>query len=149
MNNIHINIGTDCSGIEAPIQALDKLVKRFNHLSYHHVFSSEIDPYAISIIKENYKPDIIYGDMKQRDLQTLPRLDMYVSGFPCQPFSLANKFKSPVDPRLNLFLNCVDVIFHSKPSCFILENVITLLTLDGGSFFKVIFQQLKKEAKKM
>jgi len=142
---MNIRIGTDCSGIEAPIQALDKLVKRFKHLSYHHVFSSEIDPYAIECIKENYKPRILYGDMKKRDLLSIPPIDMYVSGFPCQPFSIANKFKSPVDPRLDLSKNCVDVIFHSKPACFILENVITLATLNEGSYFNDIIQQLETD----
>jgi len=139
-----IYIGTDCSGIEAPIQALDNICKG-RQLTYHHSFSSEIDPYAIRCIEDNYKPDIIYGDMKQRDLKTLPRIDMYISGFPCQPFSIANKFKSPIDPRLNLFMNCLDVIFHSRPSCFILENVITLLTLDDGSYFRDIIQRLEKD----
>ena len=140
----HITIGTDCSGIEAPIQALNKLVKKHKQLSYNHAFSSEIDPYAISCINENYDPDILYENMQKRDLQTIPDIDIYVSGFPCQPFSLANKFKSPVDPRLNLFKNCLDVIFHKKPSCFILENVITLISLNKGSYFKDILDQLEE-----
>ena len=140
-----IKIGTDCSGIEAPIQALHKICKRRKQLSYHHSFSSEIDPYAIKCIKENYNPDILYEDMVKRDINTLPDIDIYVSGFPCQPFSIANKFKSPVDPRLNLFHNCVDVIFQCKPSCFILENVITLLTLNDSSYFKDIIQQLERD----
>ena len=55
-----INIGTDCSGIEAPIQALEKLCKKYKQLSYHHSFSSEIDKYAISCIRENYQPDILF-----------------------------------------------------------------------------------------
>ena len=140
-----IKIGTDCSGIEAPIQALHKICKRRKQLSYHHSFSSEIDPYAIKCINENYNPDILYNDMIKRDITTLPDIDIYVSGFPCQPFSIANKFKSPIDPRLNLFQNCVDVIFRCKPSCFILENVITLLTLNDGSYFNDIIQQLKMD----
>ena len=140
---MNINVGTDCSGIEAPIQAIHKLMKKYN-ISYTHKFSSEIDPYALEVIKANYQPEIIYGDMKKRDLTTLPEIDLYVSGFPCQPFSLANKFKTPVDPRLNLFQNCLDVIFNTQPSCFILENVQTLTTLNKGSYFKEILQQLQR-----
>ena len=37
-----LNIGTDCSGIEAPIEALKKICDTYG-LSFEHVFSSEID----------------------------------------------------------------------------------------------------------
>jgi DNA (cytosine-5)-methyltransferase 1 len=140
-----ISIGTDCSGIEAPIHAMNKIVKSYTHLSYDHVFSSEIDPYAVQIIQANYEPTILYGDMKERDITTIPNIDMYVSGFPCQPYSIANKYKKPVDPRINLFQNCLDVIFHKRPSCFLLENVITLVTLNQGKYFNEIINQLERD----
>ena len=139
-----ISIGTDCSGIEAPIQALDKIMKKYD-ISYDHKFSSEIDPYAIKFIQANYNPDIIYGDIKKRDHSTLPDIDVYVAGFSCQPYSLANKFKSPVDPRLTIYEDCVSSIFHKKPACFILENVQTLMTLDNGSYFRDILHQLERD----
>lgn len=140
-----ISIGTDCSGIEAPIQALNKIIKSYSHLSYNHIFSSEIDTYAIQIINANYKPDILFKDMQTRDITTIPDIDIYVSGFPCQPYSIANKFKKSVDPRINLFQNCVDVIFHKRPCCFLLENVITLVTLNEGIYFNEILAQLQKD----
>lgn len=136
-------IGTDCSGIEAPIQAFKKLSKNHN-IIFTHEFSSEVDEYALKCIKSNYKPKIIYGDITKRDVKELPDIDVYVSGFPCQPFSRANKFKTKVDPRLNLFQNCLDVIFHCKPKIFILENVKTLVTLNNGSYFKEIINQLEE-----
>ena len=52
-----LRIGTDCSGIEAPIQALIQL-----KIPFKHIFSSEIDKYCIKSIKINYKPEIIFGD---------------------------------------------------------------------------------------
>ena len=59
-----IRIGTDCSGIEAPIQALIKL-----GISHKHIFSSDIDKYVIESIKANYKPDIIFGDITNRNIK--------------------------------------------------------------------------------
>ena len=137
-----LRIGTDCSGIEAPIQALEKLCKAYN-LKYDHIFSSENCQYAIDCIKENYSPKILYGDMQKRNVKDIPDIDIYVSGFPCQPFSRANKFKTKVDPRLNLFENCLDVIIEKEPKIFILENVKTLVTLNGGSYFNEIIQRLE------
>jgi len=136
-----IKIGTDCSGIEAPIEALKKICDKYD-LSFTHVFSSEIDKYALQYIKENHKPNIIFGDMTKRNINDVPDIDLYVSGFPCQPFSRANKFKTSVDPRLNLFNNCLEVIRNKKPKIFILENVKTLVTLNNGKYFNEILEIL-------
>ena len=46
-----LRIGTDCSGIEAPLQALKQL-----KIPFSHEFSSDIDKYVIQSIKANYKP---------------------------------------------------------------------------------------------
>ena len=50
-----LRIGTDCSGIEAPIQALQQL-----RIPFEHVFSCEKDPYALQSIQANYNPIKIY-----------------------------------------------------------------------------------------
>ena len=136
-----IQIGTDCSGIEAPIEALKKICDKYD-LSFTHVFSSEIDKYALQYIKDNHNPNIIFGDMTKRNINDVPDIDLYVSGFPCQPFSRANKFKTSVDPRLNLFNNCLEVIRNKKPKIFILENVKTLVTLNNGKYFNEILEIL-------
>ena len=136
-----IKIGTDCSGIEAPIEALKKISDKYD-LDFTHIFSSEIDKYALQYIKDNHKPNIIFGDMTKRNINDVPDIDLYVSGFPCQPFSRANKFKTSVDPRLNLFNNCLEVIRNKKPKIFILENVKTLVTLNDGKYFNEILEIL-------
>lgn len=141
-----LKIGTDCSGIEAPIQALEKICK-VNNLKYEHIFSSENNQYAIDCLKENYTPNILYGDIQKRNVKDIPDIDIYVSGFPCQPFSKANKFKTKVDPRLNLFENCLDVIVEKEPKIFILENVKTLVTLNKGSYFNEILSRLENNGK--
>ena len=52
-----LRVGTDCSGIEAPIQALIQL-----GIPFRHIFSSDIDKFVIKSIKANYHPEIIFGD---------------------------------------------------------------------------------------
>jgi DNA (cytosine-5)-methyltransferase 1 len=137
-----IRIGTDCSGIEAPIEAIINITKKYN-LKYHHIFSSEIDKNAIQYIKDNHNPDILYGDITKRDINKIPDIDIYICGFPCQPFSKANKKKDINDVNLKLYQSCVDVIKLKKPKIFILENVKNFTTLNGGLYFKDMKTQLK------
>jgi len=137
-----ISIGTDCSGIEAPIEALKKIKKKHG-IDFEHKFSSETNEYAIECIKANNNPQILFGDIQKRNIKDVPYIDVYVSGFPCQPYSRANKFKSEVDPRINLFEDCLKVILTKKPKCFILENVKTLKTLNKGYYFNQIVDRLE------
>jgi DNA (cytosine-5)-methyltransferase 1 len=64
-------------------------------IPFQHVFSSEIDDFCIKNIKANYEPEIIFGDNEtdgniiNRDISLVPDIDLYVCGFPCQPFSTA------------------------------------------------------------
>ena len=77
-----LRVGTDCSGIEAPIEALRQL-----DIPYEHKFSSEIDKYCIKSIKANYEPEIIFGDpegsfkngdIRERNINDVPDIDLYV-----------------------------------------------------------------------
>lgn len=135
----HIRIGTDCSGIEAPIQALKQI-----GIKHRHVFSSDIDKYALQSIRANYDPEIIFGDITERDIKDVPDIDLYVCGFPCQTFSLAGNRQGFNDKRGNVFFSCLEVILEKEPKIFILENVKGLLSHDSGKTFKRIKEELEK-----
>ena len=150
-----LRVGTDCSGIEAPIQALKQL-----RIPFKHVWSSEIDTYCIESIKANYEPGRLYGDkesaypdgdMRQRNHRKLPDVDLYVCGFPCQSFSHAGKQKGLSDPRGNIIYACLDTIKAKKPRYFILENVKGILSTDKidkkekyGEAWNIIWGMLEK-----
>ena len=146
-NNI-LRVGTDCSGIEAPIQALKQL-----EIPFKHVFSSEIDKYCIQSIKANYNPEILFGDKEgsfpegditKRNIEYVPDIDLYVCGFPCQPFSIAGKRKGLKDKRGNVFWSCLEVIETKQPKYFILENVKGLLSHDKGNTWNIIWNAVKE-----
>jgi DNA (cytosine-5)-methyltransferase 1 len=132
-----LRVGTDCSGIEAPIQALNRL-----GLPYHHCFSSDIDEKCRASITANYHPDILFTDISTRDIQHVPDIDLYIAGFPCQAFSTAGKRRGVQDARGSLFWHCHRVIDAKRPDVFILENVTGLLTIHKGQFFKEIVDAL-------
>jgi DNA (cytosine-5)-methyltransferase 1 len=134
-----IRIGTDCSGIEAPIEALSQL-----GIPFKHVFSSEIDKYCLNSINANYHPEILYEDITKRDNTTIPDLDLYVCGFPCQPFSNAGNRKGFEHKSGNVFWSCLDVIKTKKPKIFILENVKGLLWHNKKQTWNIIRGELEQ-----
>lgn len=132
-----IRIGTDCSGIEAPIQALLQL-----EIPFEHAFSSDIDKWCKKSIMANYEPQIFYDDMTMRDNQLAPGVDLYVCGFPCQPFSIAGKRGGMEDSRGTVIYSCVDYIKKKSPKYFILENVKGLLSHNKGETWRIIMELL-------
>jgi DNA (cytosine-5)-methyltransferase 1 len=128
-----IRIGTDCSGIDAPIQALLQL-----GIDHEHVFSCEIDKYCIKTLKANYDIPLIFDDISKRNIEDVPDIDIYVAGFPCQSFSQAGMRKGLDDTRGTIFHNCISLIKTKKPKYFILENVKNILTHNKGATWKVI-----------
>lgn len=128
-------IGTDCSGIEAPIQALKKL-----NVNFSHEWSCEIDKYARESILANYDPKVIYEDITIK--RNLPKIDIYVSGFPCQSFSIAGNRGGFDDTRGTIFYYCLKTIKQSQPNIFILENVKGILSHDSGNTWNIILNNL-------
>ena len=143
-----LRVGTDCSGIEAPIQALMQL-----NIPFKHVFCSDIDKFVIQSIKANYKPEIIFGDkdglfkdgnILNRNIDDVPDIDLYIAGFPCQPFSSAGDRRGLNDPRGTVFYSCLKVIETKQPKYFILENVKGLMTHDKGNTWNIMCNLLKE-----
>lgn len=138
MQSPPLRVGTDCSGMEAPIQALRKM-----GIPFEHVFASEIDTVCLQTIRANTSPSHLYeGDIRERDHSSVPPVDLYVCGFPCQPFSKVGEGKGLSDPRGTVFFACAEYIRAHRPLFFVLENVITLLTNDEGRTWRVILSTL-------
>lgn len=143
-----MHVGTDCSGIEGPVQALRNL-----GIQHRHVFSSETNQFCIKSIKANYKPEVLYGDPESstpngditcRDNKNTPPCDLYVAGFPCQPFSLPGSRKGLNDIRGTVFEACLDYIRTQRPKFFVLENVKNLIHIENGSVFQYILGEINR-----
>jgi DNA (cytosine-5)-methyltransferase 1 len=132
-----ITIGTDCSGIEAPIEALKQL-----GIPFQHKWCCEIDKFARQSIRANYEPEILYEDITTRDHSQLPDVDIYVCGFPCQSFSLMGKKLGTRDPRSNIMMHCIDVIKKKRPPVFILENVKNFKFIEKGQPYSYLLNEL-------
>jgi len=92
------------------------------------VWQSEIDPYAVKVLKKHWPEVPNHGDIKLIDWTTVEPIDVLVGGYPCQPFSTAGKRKGKEDPR-HLWPYVLDAIRALRPRFVILENVRGHLTL--------------------
>ena len=113
------------------------------------VFTSEIKPHAISVLKQNHPEDYIHGDITAIDAETIPDFDILLAGFPCQAFSAAGKRHGFEDTRGTLFFDVARILKEKKPFGFVLENVEGLVNHDKrqkdapyGNTLKVILETL-------
>ena len=106
------------------------------------VMTSEIKPYAITVLKDNYEHENIVGDITQIHTKDIPDFDILCAGFPCQAFSSAGKRQGFADTRGTLFFEVERILKEKKPKGFILENVEGLVNHDGGRTLDVILSRL-------
>ena len=64
------------------------------------LFTSEWDKYARQTYEANFDVNHkIYGDVREIDEKLIPKHDVLVAGFPCQPFSNSGLKLGLSDPR--------------------------------------------------
>ena len=129
---LHV-VGTDCSGLDTPIMALQSLQFKFRHL-----FSSEIARGPQLWISANFRPEQFYKNMLHR--KPMDGFSGYMAGFPCQPWSVLNHTsKFFKDPRAKVIVAMIDTVMSGLPQWAIFENVLGLLR-----FLKIFLSTLKR-----
>lgn len=106
------------------------------------VFTSEIKPYAVSVLRENHPGETITGDITKVDTKNIPDFDVLCAGFPCQAFSSAGKRQGFADTRGTMFFEVERILRDKRPKGFILENVEGLVNHDKGKTLQVIIDRL-------
>lgn len=99
-------------------------------LSSKCVFTSEIKPYAIDVLRQNHPNEIISGDITKVETEAIPDFDFLLAGFPCQAFSAAGKRLGFEDTRGTLFFEVARILKEKRPQGFLLENVEGLVNHD-------------------
>ena len=112
-------VGTDCSGVESPVHALQAL-----GVSFRHLFSCESAWAPRQLIAENTPPEVaLLADVRVAN-DAVPFVDLYVSGFSCKPFSMLHGgTKLLEEPEAQIFFAVLKRIQQLQPPAFVLENV--------------------------
>jgi DNA (cytosine-5)-methyltransferase 1 len=124
-----------CAGIGGFGVALSQVTP---HVS--ETYFSEIAPAATQCYRNNFPEAHALGDAYR--VTDWPQVDLVTAGFPCQPFSSANTFKSETDTRRNFVEQVLVAVSKSGATRVVLENVPQLQTVDGGARFTYILDTL-------
>ncbi len=107
------------------------------------VFTSEWDKYSKETYQENFGSKSVQGDITKVLLKDIPKHDILLAGFPCQPFSQAGLKKGFSDTRGTLFFDVERILKSKKPKAFLLENVKQLRGHDKGRTLAIILERLR------
>lgn len=104
------------------------------------VWAVDNDPDSVETYRKNIGDHIICADITDVRSEDIPKADIVIGGFPCQGFSMANRYRNTEDTRNTLYLEMLRIIRDLKPKWFIAENVKGILSLGGGQIFQNILQ---------
>lgn len=117
-----LKVGTVCSGVGCPEQALKNL-----GIPLEVAYYCELDRFASASYRALHEPKAKnLGDLTTLDLDKLPYVDLLVGGTPCQDFSVAGKGAGGEEgsgTRSSLMWNYLKIIEKTAPHWVLWENV--------------------------
>lgn len=105
------------------------------------VFSSEFEKNAQATYFQNHG-EFPFGDITKINIKDIPKHDVLIAGFPCQPFSHAGLKRGIDDTRGTLFHDIAQILDQKRPKFALLENVKGLISNDKGETLRTILQTL-------
>lgn len=106
------------------------------------VFACDIDEEARKVFHHNFGI-MPAGDIANIRGSQIPDHDLFLAGFPCQPFSIIGKRQGFCDMRGTLFFEIVRILEAKRPRAVLLENVKQLATADKGAVLARMVSELE------
>ena len=99
-----------------------------------HAWANDIDPATCATYRKNISSDnVICGDVRDLNFDTLGGIDALAFGFPCNDFSVVGK-RAGLNGKYGLLYQCaVKALEHFQPDWFVAENVRGLASANKGS----------------
>ncbi|MEH7181080.1 DNA cytosine methyltransferase [Neobacillus vireti] len=113
-----------------------------------HAWANDYHEDTCKTFRHNICPDnpdsVIYGDVKELDIESLPPIDGFSFGFPCNDFSLVGETKGLEGEYGGLYKYGIRVLNHHQPQWFIGENVGGLESANEGKAFVQILKEMEE-----
>lgn len=127
--------------------ALDKNGEEYKvvHAWANDFHEDTCETFRHNILNENDDPEsVIYGDVKELDIESLPPIDFFAFGFPCNDFSLVGETKGLDGDYGGLYTYGIKVLKHHQPKVFVAENVGGLESANEGKAFVQILRAMEE-----
>lgn len=126
------------------------IVHKKHSYKIEHSWALDNDRDSCSTFRENIcpkEPDtVICYDVRTYDLSTLPPIDSFAFGFPCNDFSIVGEKKGINGSYGPLYTYGVQVLNIFRPDWFMAENVGGLTSANEGQTFTKIIDDLRNAA---
>lgn len=132
-----------CASFFAGVGGIDLGFEQTNH--FEVIYANEFDESPIKTYEQNFNLQVDNNDIRKVSEKKLPKFDVLLAGFPCQPFSVAGYQQGLKDKkgRGDLFFELVRIFAEKKPKVIFLENVKNLVGHDEGKTFQIILDALE------
>lgn len=108
-----------------------------------HVWANDFDEHTAQTYEENIQPQrFIRGDVNEVDVASLEDIDGFAFGFPCNDFSTLGENRGLEGKFGPLYLKGIEVLETKQPKWFVAENVVGLLSANGGTAFNQIVSKM-------
>lgn len=119
-----------------------------NGITYkiEHAWANDYDEDTCKTFQRNFcnesTKSIIHCDVRKLKIETLPKIDAFAYGFPCNDFSVIGEFKGFNGNYGPLYTYGVKVINIFQPKFFFAENVGGIASANEGNALKKILYDL-------
>lgn len=122
------------------------------NLDFEHAWATDYDPdtcrtYKNNLLKNNPKALSICSDIRELDISTLPVVDGFLYGFPCNDFSLVGESLGIKGKFGGLYKYGVEYINRANPLFIFAENVSGISSSNSGNTFELILSELNNAGK--
>ncbi|WP_084218064.1 DNA cytosine methyltransferase [Xanthomonas hortorum] len=109
------------------------------------VFHCEIDPHCQQVLKRHWPKVPLHGDITTLKAKDIPQAEVWAGGWPCQDLSHANTDRKGLKgKRSGLFHDFVELASEAQPRWIVLENVVGLLSAEGGKALEAVTDELEE-----
>jgi len=125
-----------------------EIIKDGEVYKVEHQWANDFDEETCETFRHNICPDnpesVIYGDVRELDISSLPEIDCLAFGFPCNDYSIVGESKGLEGTYGPLYTYGIKALQHHQPKWFMAENVGGLESANEGAAFIKIMQEMEK-----
>ena len=125
-----------------------KAVSGDGRMSVAHAWANDIDSDACQTYIRNIcggdASSVFCKDVRELDISSLPPIDAFAYGFPCNSFSSVGEHKGLQNEKFGqLYTYGVEVLKIHKPKWFLAENVSGIRSAGAGEHFRIILKDME------